>query len=64
MFLLFIYSTAEAITCTADSSVERIVNCMAIACAPGSAEGFEIVHYTSCQVIKCNDTGTTYTLVK
>ncbi|CAF4275639.1 unnamed protein product [Rotaria sp. Silwood2] len=30
----------------------------------GSAEGFEIVHYTSCQVIKCNDTGTTYTLVK
>ncbi|CAF1553059.1 unnamed protein product, partial [Rotaria sp. Silwood1] len=30
----------------------------------GSAEGFEVVHYTPCQVIKCNDTGTTYTLVK
>ncbi|UJR34986.1 hypothetical protein I4U23_027765 [Adineta vaga] len=30
----------------------------------GSAEGFEIVHYTPCQVIKCNDTGTTDTLVK
>ena len=30
----------------------------------GSAEGFEVVHYTSCQVIKCNDTGTTDTLVK
>jgi coatomer protein complex subunit gamma len=30
----------------------------------GSTEGFEVVHYTPCQVIKCNDTGTTYTLVK
>ncbi|CAF3417823.1 unnamed protein product [Rotaria socialis] len=30
----------------------------------GLAEGFEVVHYTPCQVIKCNDTGTTYTLVK
>ncbi|CAF1563692.1 unnamed protein product, partial [Rotaria sp. Silwood1] len=30
----------------------------------GSAEGFEVVHCTTCQVIKCNDTGTTYTLVK
>ncbi|CAF4682438.1 unnamed protein product [Rotaria magnacalcarata] len=30
----------------------------------GSAEGFEVVHYTPCQVIKCNDTGSTYTLVK
>jgi coatomer protein complex subunit gamma len=30
----------------------------------GSAEGFEVVHYTPCQVIKCNDTGITYTLVK
>ncbi|CAF0898652.1 unnamed protein product [Didymodactylos carnosus] len=29
-----------------------------------SADGFEIVHYTPCQVIKCNDMGTTYTLVK
>ena len=30
----------------------------------GSAEGFEVVHYIACPVIKCNDTGTTYTLVK
>ena len=30
----------------------------------GSAEGFEVVHYTPCPVIKCNDMGTTYTLVK
>ena len=30
----------------------------------GSAEGFEIVHYTPCPVIKCNDIGSTYTLVK
>ena len=29
-----------------------------------SAEGFEIVHYTPCPVIKCNDIGSTYTLVK
>lgn len=30
----------------------------------GSAEGFEVVHYTPCPVIKCNDMGTAYTLVK
>lgn len=30
----------------------------------GSGEGFEVVHYTPCSVIKCNDLGTTYTLVK
>ncbi|CAF3823842.1 unnamed protein product [Rotaria sp. Silwood1] len=30
----------------------------------GSAEGFAVFHCTPCQVIKCNDTGTTYTLVK
>jgi hypothetical protein len=29
----------------------------------GSAEGFEIVHYTPCSLIKCKDSGTTYTLV-
>jgi coatomer protein complex subunit gamma len=30
----------------------------------GSAEGFEVVHYTPCSLIKCNEMGTTYTLVK
>ena len=30
----------------------------------GSGEGFEVVHYSPCAVIKCNDSGTTYTLVK
>jgi len=30
----------------------------------GSGEGFEVVHYTPCSVIKCNESGTTYTLVK
>lgn len=29
----------------------------------GSTEGFEIVHYEPCSVIKCNNSGTTYTLV-
>ena len=30
----------------------------------GSADGFEVVHYTPCSLIKCNDMGTTYTLVR
>jgi len=30
----------------------------------GSNDGFEIVHYTPCPIIKCNDMGTSYTLVK
>ena len=29
-----------------------------------SVDGFEVVHYVPCSVIKCNDTGTTYTLVR
>ena len=29
----------------------------------GSAEGFEVVHYSPCHIIKCNDSSTTYTLV-
>ena len=29
----------------------------------GSTEGFEIVHYEPCSVIKCNNSSTTYTLV-
>ena len=30
----------------------------------GSGEGFEVVHYTPCPVIKCNESGSTYTLVR
>ncbi|CAF1936965.1 unnamed protein product [Rotaria magnacalcarata] len=30
----------------------------------GSAERFEVVHYIPCPAIKCDDTGTTYALVK
>ncbi|CAF4143131.1 unnamed protein product [Rotaria socialis] len=30
----------------------------------GSGESFEVVNYIPCPIIKCNDTGTTYALVK